>query len=369
MKIQIPGEARIARVDCGQEHSIFLDVSGRVYACGSNQKGQLGLGEIDQTQLNVISPTIVPNFTDCSKQVACGDYHTLIMSHSGLVYSCGENLAGQLGDGTRNQSNTLRLVDEISHIPMRFIAAGSFSAAISEDTQSLFLWGSGAFGEFLTPHRIKKIKGETLQVSIGDGFGMALTKAGNVYSWGENQCGQLGTGDNATKATPCLMQHLDTKRVTQLACGRNFIIALGQTLVNLPAQEERLPAREPLEQPRDSYTTISAGRWSRSQLRDTEDRPSPLRTKLRKKSATRSTGRLHNTHRDRNTVHGNRHVGGGCGHELPVKPRPPHTSRSPPRPKRKKNIVISPSRKHERMLAEREDDYVNYRKLVEERFT
>ena len=72
---------------------------------------------------------------------------------------------------------------------MHFVAAGSFSAAISEDTKSLFLWGSGAFGEFLTPHRVKKIKGETLQVSIGDGFGMALTGQGNVYSWGENHLG------------------------------------------------------------------------------------------------------------------------------------------------------------------------------------
>lgn len=67
------------------------------------------------------------------------------------------------------------------------------------------MWGTGAFGEFLTPHRVKKIKGETLQVSIGDGFGLALTQSGNVYSWGENYAGQLGTGDNNTKATPQLM--------------------------------------------------------------------------------------------------------------------------------------------------------------------
>ena len=72
---------------------------------------------------------------------------------------------------------------------MRFISAGSFSASISDESRSLFLWGSGAFGEFLTPHRVKKIKGETIQVSIGDGFGMALTAAGTVYSWGENHAG------------------------------------------------------------------------------------------------------------------------------------------------------------------------------------
>ena len=72
----------------------MLDISGRVYACGSNKRGQLGLGEIDPTHLNVISPMLVPNFTDCSKQVACGQFHTLVMSHSGLVYSAGDNQTG-----------------------------------------------------------------------------------------------------------------------------------------------------------------------------------------------------------------------------------------------------------------------------------
>ena len=109
----------------------------------------------------------MPNFSDCAKHVACGDYHTLIISHSGLVYGCGDNSTGQLGDGTRVPSSSLKLLDEISHIPMRLVSAGSFSAAVSEDSGSLFLWGTGAFGEFLTPHRVKKIQGETSQVVIG----------------------------------------------------------------------------------------------------------------------------------------------------------------------------------------------------------
>lgn len=36
------------------------------------------------------------------------------------------------------------------------------------------------------------------------------------------------------------MSHLDTKRVTSLACGRNFVIALGQTLVST-GQEDLMP--------------------------------------------------------------------------------------------------------------------------------
>jgi len=50
------------------------------------------------------------------------------------------------------------LVEDISHIPMSYIAAGSFSASIAQETGSLYLWGTGTFGQFKTPHRVKKIK-------------------------------------------------------------------------------------------------------------------------------------------------------------------------------------------------------------------
>jgi len=43
----------------------------------------------------------MPNFSDCAKMVACGEDHTLVLSLSGLVYACGGNSRGQCGNGTR----------------------------------------------------------------------------------------------------------------------------------------------------------------------------------------------------------------------------------------------------------------------------
>jgi alpha-tubulin suppressor-like RCC1 family protein len=108
-----------------------------------------------------LAPRQIPDAPDCAKSVACGEKHLLVLSLSGLVYAAGDNTEGQLGDSTREASPRLKLIDEISHLPMKSIEAGSFSAAISEDGSNLFLWGTGAFGEFLTPHRVKKIRGET----------------------------------------------------------------------------------------------------------------------------------------------------------------------------------------------------------------
>lgn len=94
--------------------------------------------------------------------VACGQMHTLLLSQAGHVYSCGANSFGQLGLNNKRNSLIPLLIEDISHIPMRNIAAGSFSASVSHDTGDLFIWGSGIFGEFLTPHRVKTIQGSVV---------------------------------------------------------------------------------------------------------------------------------------------------------------------------------------------------------------
>ena len=94
------------------------------------------------------------------------------------------------------------LIRDISHIPMRSLAAGSFSSAISIETGDLYLWGSGVFGEFLTPHRVKTIKSPCLNASIGNHFGTVVTVDGMVYSWGHNSMGELGQGEHKERATP-----------------------------------------------------------------------------------------------------------------------------------------------------------------------
>lgn len=62
------------------------------------------------------------------------------------------------------------------------------------------------------------------------GFITVLTRGGEVYTWGTNDAGQLGLRDTIARSTPHRVEALANKKVTQLACGRDFIIALGLTL-------------------------------------------------------------------------------------------------------------------------------------------
>ena len=80
--------------------------------------------------------------------------------------------------------------------------------------------------------------------------------------------------------------------------------------------------------------------------------------------------------RDTSNVLGNRHVGGCCGGKLShLKPHPPkdERSRSPPQKKRKRKVtpkdIESPSRRYAKQSQHREEEFNNYRSIVEQRFT
>ena len=71
------------------------------------------------------------------------------------------------------------------------------------------------------------------------------------------------------------MKHLNTRTVTQLSCGQNFVIALGQTLESTGTQELLpLASQAATEAPpeRDTVMNISGsrdrGNWSRSAHRE-----------------------------------------------------------------------------------------------------
>lgn len=80
----------IRMIDCGGEHSAFVDDIGRLFTCGRSQHGQLGLGSFaDET-----APMYVSKVPDKVNQIACGANHTLMLTMKGEVYVMGSNTNG-----------------------------------------------------------------------------------------------------------------------------------------------------------------------------------------------------------------------------------------------------------------------------------
>ncbi|MBI0146460.1 MULTISPECIES: hypothetical protein, partial [Bifidobacterium] len=68
------------------------------------------------------------------------------------------------------------------------------------------------------------------QFSAGSGYSLALGSDGNLYSWGDNSSGQLGTGstDYSPHSTPSKgSMPTDGTKFTQISAGNYHSLAMG----------------------------------------------------------------------------------------------------------------------------------------------
>lgn len=195
---------------------------GNLFVFGDNDSGQLGTGtrdpQLQPVQLTLISETVA--------DVACGIFHTLILTEKGRVYSTGGNLYGQLGLGNKRSTNIPTKIKDFDQHKIVKIACGHHSAALTEKGE-IYIWGTGVFGEYLSPLRYSQNGHVYKDIAVGAFFGSAIDERGNVWTWGSNASGELGLGDFEPRVYPFMNIFLQNKRVSKLCCGSSFVVALG----------------------------------------------------------------------------------------------------------------------------------------------
>jgi hypothetical protein len=80
-------------MSAGRDHSLLLSVDGRVFAFGSNQNGQIGLGDIIYHNFPYLLPVIE------IMEIAAGGQHSLLLDSQGQLLGLGSNNDGQLNLG------------------------------------------------------------------------------------------------------------------------------------------------------------------------------------------------------------------------------------------------------------------------------
>lgn len=88
-------------VACGKDHIIIMSTDGRIYGCGDNQYGQLGLGH--NIRVRDMEQIIIGEKR--FSQVATGSYHSGLLTNSGELYMCGCGTYGRLGLGDQDHRN------------------------------------------------------------------------------------------------------------------------------------------------------------------------------------------------------------------------------------------------------------------------
>ena len=192
--------------------NLVLGSDGNVYAWGADDDGQIGDGSL--TGGDVVTPVQALLPAGITATAVSSGATSLALGSDGNVYAWGSNTWGALGIGTIavGSSTTPMRVSLPTGVTATAIASGyNTNLAVGSDG-NVYAWGNGQYGqlgngttdlEATTPVRVSLPGGVTATaVSAGGEMSVALGSDGNIYSWGNNQDGELGDASSAGSLTP-----------------------------------------------------------------------------------------------------------------------------------------------------------------------
>lgn len=168
-----------------------------------------------------------------STEISGGTEYCVVAN--GSVYCWGENLVGQLGvnatsDGYSKPVSVMNEAGVLAGKTVTKLGAGNNFVCAATSEPNIYCWGYNFDGEFGNGSRTSSAKpvlvttsghplyGKTISKLVaGSAHACALT-GGEVYCWGYNALGQLGTGNNLNQLYPAKVQGvLAGKTVTDIS--------------------------------------------------------------------------------------------------------------------------------------------------------
>src|SRR3990167_6063137 len=178
---------KMSSISAGHYHTLLLDENGEVWTCGYNEYGQLGRPtEMQQRSVNVVKMPSPVKF----KAVSAGNYHSMFLDVEGRVWGCGTNHNASMALSHTNVSS-VKMWQEKAKI--KFIAAGNYRTLLIDEEGDV--WYAGKRDETM-PHKIK-IEGTSWDVASCESHHLVVDTGGQVWVWGANSEGQLGLGQSS----------------------------------------------------------------------------------------------------------------------------------------------------------------------------
>jgi len=235
--------------------SIFVNKAGGLHlAC---RRAEIQAGKVGEPLVGYdwgsaagtsgsVPPTLVPSMQGTRiVSVATGGNHCLALSAEGEVYSWGDGAAGALGHADWDAEAGPRKIATLSRVES--ITVGKIKSAAVDDRGRLFTWGRAVYGGGpsglgyehdpetacqLTPKRVEALSEDrVVGVAFSDGFTLAVTDAGAVFSFGYSPYGTLCHGSSASEVLP--------RRIEALAeTGQRFVAATAGVYNALALTEE-----------------------------------------------------------------------------------------------------------------------------------
>mmetsp|Transcript_27421 Transcript_27421/g.29603 ORF Transcript_27421/g.29603 Transcript_27421/m.29603 type:complete len:409 (+) Transcript_27421:69-1295(+) len=219
----IPTKETVKRIGSGFYNTLVACQSGTLFCAGENQNQQCGSGVKNLREMTIVKE--VKNV----ESAQAGYCHTLVKTIGGQVFSLGCGEEGQRGLGKPHSDNDdndddddedliLPVVSEVelpTGLVAKQIAAGANHSIILGENGVAYTFGANDVGqcgvqshdgsESIWSPQAVDIPGKVVEVSAGYAHTLLTTSTGRVFSFGQNDNGQLGIGTNREDCEPSML--------------------------------------------------------------------------------------------------------------------------------------------------------------------
>lgn len=199
---------RFSSLTLGVSHACGITPTGAAYCWGANTSGQLGDAS---AQPLTIREAVRVSGGHRFREIDAGSLYTCAVTTEDQAYCWGTNAHGQLGNGTTTATSTPQLVAG-GHA---FASIQTLGPGVSGSTCAVtragaaYCWGDNVRGQLGNGTTV----GSSVPVPIAGGLSLSSVSPGlrhtcgmatsaQAYCWGDNRGGQLGTGTLIDSAVP-----------------------------------------------------------------------------------------------------------------------------------------------------------------------
>ncbi|MGG7036088.1 MAG: T9SS type A sorting domain-containing protein, partial [Flavobacterium sp.] len=150
-------------VSAGGEHTIAVKTNGTLWAWGYNGNGEYGDGVYG---FNNFTPEQIGTATNW-QSVATGYAHTIFSKTDGTLWATGQNLSGQLGNGTLNGTN-LPIQIGCTALGLEEVASGNIPFTLYPNPVKNVLFLRNENGQLIDKVIIADFLGKTVLEEIGN---------------------------------------------------------------------------------------------------------------------------------------------------------------------------------------------------------
>ncbi|KAF0691227.1 Aste57867_17503 [Aphanomyces stellatus] len=229
---------QVVQGSCGGAHTAVVTATNHLYTFGRGKHGRLGLGSNVHFHM---TPEAVAD-TAVWKHVCCGWNFTIALSVEGQVFSWGKQAEGQCGLGYIETDQLSPVLIEAlqpynASANIVHVACGYTHTLAVSDAGELFSWGLGEYGQlgketiYQPVPQIVDVSGclvldRVTRVYCGAFHSVATTEQNVLLTWGLNVYGACGLGHTTNKDTPERLDCFDRGYELVVACGHKFTIVL-----------------------------------------------------------------------------------------------------------------------------------------------